>query len=1717
MSSRSILDRLCEQFHIASEYHDIWGKRHAVSERTRRDLLAAMGVPTQGREAMQRALAEAEAADGCRALPPVLVAREDEANISIRVGVPGEGMQHRYRWQIVEEDGAGKSGEFYPAELVAWQQAAPEVAGWQYGLLVIAELPACGYHHLELQDLDAPGIPAASMSLIIAPRRCYQPAAIRNGGRVWGSSVQLYAVRSARNWGIGDFTDLVRLLEFSAQVGAGLLGLNPLHALFPDEPGRASPYSPSSRLFLNILYLDVEAVPDFAECDQVQQQVAGEEFQARLRALRATELVDYEGVAAVKLETLERLYIYFRQQHLATDSERARAFHRFQEEQGEALHRHALYEALRVWLHKREPKVRGWPDWPKAYRDPNADAVLDFAAGHREEVEFYEYLQWHAELQLQEVGRHAYELGLGVGLYQDLALSVDRAGAEAWGNQDLYAVRAHIGSPPDEFNLKGQDWGLPPWRPEQLRARAYAPFIATLRQNMRSAGALRIDHVMGLLRLFWVPQGKSPQQGSYVFYPFEEILGILALESQRNECLVIGEDLGTVPDEVREALPAMGVLSYRLLFFEKTAAGCFKAPHEYELDALVAVSTHDLPTLAGFWQGRDLELREQLQLFPHRALRDQQVIARAGDRARLLMALEREALLPKGMSIQPLATPVMTPELDEAIHSYLARTPARVMVLQLEDLLGQLDQVNLPGTTDQYPNWQRKLSLDLELWREDEHILAVVSALREERGCAVNPPVSVLPSRTLPAQANIPRSTYRLQLHRGFTFAQAAEIAPYLHQLGISHCYTSPCLQARPGSTHGYDIIDHGALNTELGGEAGFTGFTDVLKQQQMGLIMDMVPNHMGVMGSDNAWWLDVLENGPASIYADYFDIDWTPLKDALRGKILVPVLGDHYGSILERGELELVYDPDRGSFYVRYYEHELPIDPGEYPYILAHNIDQLEERLGATNQQLLVYQSLITAFENLPRRSETDAAQIAERRRDKGLHKASLTRLYRDADIAHFMDENLQTFNSRHNVELLHALLEQQAWRIAYWRVATDEINYRRFFEVNELAGLRIENPAVFEATHELVLELIADNRVQGLRIDHPDGLYDPGNYFRLLQTRVVSRQPVSAGAGTDAADRPLYLLVEKILADHERLRQDWAVHGTTGYEFGSLVNGLFVNPAAELKMNRVYREFISDDVQFDRQVYSSKKLIIRTALASELNVLAQQLSRIAELDRHTRDFSLSALREALSEVVAWFPVYRTYISAEGSSEADRHYVDWAVNVARKRSRAADTSVYDFVREVLLFDIAEGKSEEYRQRILAFAMKFQQYTGPVMAKGFEDTTFYRYNRLLSLNEVGGEPVRFGVSVAAFHHQNLERSQNWPHAMLTTSTHDSKRSEDVRARINVLTEVPDIWRGYVKRWARINRSRKRMLNKRLAPSRNDEYLFYQTLAGAWPLEELDAAALAGFRQRMQDYMLKAVKEAKLHTSWINPDIEYEQAVVDFVAALLGDMEKNPFLADFQSFQGPLSRAGLFNSLAQLALKFTSPGMPDIYQGNELWDLSLVDPDNRRPVDYGCRRDLLDGLQAALKDNRALTAICDELVDHIEDGRAKLYLTWRSLQLRHSQAELFQVGEYVPLTVSGTYEEHLCAFARGHAGQWVITVVPRLIYTLGGGGAPLGEGVWADTCIELPAADWRNWLTGEEYQAEAGNSSWRLPVGQVLRHFPVAFLLGQQGAAPDPNE
>jgi (1->4)-alpha-D-glucan 1-alpha-D-glucosylmutase len=999
-------------------------------------------------------------------------------------------------------------------------------------------------------------------------------------------------------------------------------------------------------------------------------------------------------------------------------------------------------------------------------------------------------------------------------------------------------------------------------------------------------------------------------------------------------------------------------------------------------------------------------------------------------------------------------------------------------------------------------------------------------------------------------QPRVPVATYRLQFSRAFTFRDAVEVVPYLDTLGISDLYASSYLAARPGSPHGYDIADHNRLNPEIGTAEAYEAFITALQARGLGQILDVIPNHMGIAAACNPWWNDVLENGPGSPYAGFFDIDWDPVKRQLANKVLLPILGDQYGRVLENQELILEYAD--GGFSLRYHETRLPIAPRSMTLILGHRLEALTSILGEANADLQEYQSIITALSNLPGRTETAPERVRERMREKEVIRRRLARLTESCEVVRIsVEETVRIFNGKRgdprSFDLLDNLLNDQAYRLAYWRVAAEEINYRRFFDVNDLAAIRMEDPAVFRETHRLILRLVEEGKVTGLRLDHPDGLFDPPHYFQALQRERVGqvlRAHLALGLPTAGPDReeplaraleqfdatcppdpakrgcrPLYLLAEKILARGERLPPHWAIHGTTGYEFLNLVGGLSVDRDNEKVMTAAYTAFTGQRTPFADLVYESKQLILRVSMSSELNVLGHALDRLAERNRYSRDFTLNSLTHALREVIACFPVYRTYIHGQGPEVAlqDRACVEVAVAFAKRRNPTTNVSVFDFVRDVLLLRYPENADEAHRQDQRAFVQKFQQVTGPVTAKGIEDTAFYRYNRLVSLNEVGGEPDRFGISVEEFHTQCLARQEKWPDGLSPTSTHDTKRGEDVRARISVLSEIPREWRAAVGRWHRWNRRHAEEVDGRPAPDRNDEYLLYQTLIGAWPLAPIEDHALAAFTARIQQYMLKATKEAKVNTSWINPNEAYDEAVRAFVSRSLEPGPDNRFLADFAAFQEFVGRLGMVNSLAQTLAKITAPGVPDFYQGTEIWDFSLVDPDNRRPVDFALRTAMLSSLreQIAVGD---LAALARDLVEHWADGRIKLYTIHRALTCRREAVDLFRKGAYIPLQAEGARMEHLCAFARQGDGRTVLTMVPRLTARLTDNGArlPIGREIWTDTWLTLPRSmasqTYVNRFTGVEIRAALRDNGPILLIGDVLAEFPVALLeAGPDGA------
>ena len=942
-------------------------------------------------------------------------------------------------------------------------------------------------------------------------------------------------------------------------------------------------------------------------------------------------------------------------------------------------------------------------------------------------------------------------------------------------------------------------------------------------------------------------------------------------------------------------------------------------------------------------------------------------------------------------------------------------------------------------------------------------------------------------------------ATYRIQLTPEFGFRKATETLAYLADLGVTDVYLSPIFAAARGSSHGYDVVDHSRLNDELGSAEDFERLTAELAERGLGLLLDWVPNHMGIAPGQNRAWDDVLENGPSSLSGEYFDIDWKPPKEALADRVLLPILGDAYGSVLERGELGVTVEGGRVA--LAYGEERLPLAPESVAPVLSAALSKVD--LPEDDEGRKELESIVSAIINLPPRGERDAEKRRRRARENDVWKRRLARLMessgavREGLLAAVKELNGHPGEPT-SFDAMDRLLQMQSYRLASWRVAVEEINYRRFFDINGLAAVRMEYPPVFEQAHEVVRKLLDDGKVQALRLDHTDGLYDPLAYFEALQHLFHPASPKDgAPRGPDDAARPLPLLVEKILEPGEQLPASWLVDGTTGYDFGAQVIGLWVDPGAETAMTELYRSFTGDPKSFETHAYESKLHVLRFSMASEVSMLSRALERVAVKNRKWRDFTSMSLTEALTETIASFPVYRTYLRAdEPPSKADAQHIRGAVAAARRRSPSISGSVFAFIENLLLLE-PEGSTDEQPDRT-AFALRFQQLTGPVMAKAVEDTAFYRYVRLACLNEVGGTPALFGTSPEAFHRGNVERVRTWPLTMTTTSTHNTKRGEDAAARIAVLSEMPGRFRREVRRWSEIADAFRAEVDGEPAPTRKHEYLFYQTLVGAWPVGWKGKEGRPEFEKRLALYLEKAGKEAKEVTSWTNPDSRYDEAVGDFVKRALSS---DTLMGAVERFATLVAPYGAANGLGECVLRFCSPGVPDTYQGTELWNQSLVDPDNRRPVEYGRRRDALATIRGRSAEPLALSK---ELLASFEDGRVKLYVTHIALLARKAQRELFLRGDYEAIPGG----RHVVAFTRGFEASRLVCCVSRHSYLKTKGERPFATGdVWADETLAVPyPGTYRNLFTGETHSI-TGDVALR----ELLAHFPVALLLREDGA------
>ncbi len=959
-------------------------------------------------------------------------------------------------------------------------------------------------------------------------------------------------------------------------------------------------------------------------------------------------------------------------------------------------------------------------------------------------------------------------------------------------------------------------------------------------------------------------------------------------------------------------------------------------------------------------------------------------------------------------------------------------------------------------------------------------------------------------------------STYRLQLHAHLTFVQVRALIPYLAKLGISTLYLAPIFRANDGSTHGYDVVDHGMLEPSLGTEEDFAALAVAAADEQMTILVDLIPNHMGINERNNGWWREVLQNGACTPYANYFDIDWFPPKLSQEGKVLLPILGDQFGNVLESGGLELIrYEQ---QFAIRYADRVFPTDPRSWKSILEAVREALDPQEADCVEHAAAIELVLERVKNIPPSIHSDEFSIRQRSKLSEDVKQRWAELSRQRTVDFAVQETLRIMNGTAghpgSFDRFETLLEAQPYRLCYWRVATDEINYRRFFDVDSLAAIRVEEPAVFDAVHHKALAFMEQGWISGLRCDHLDGLADPQAYLDKLAASATEALNKAREAGHAVPARP-YLLVEKILGEGEALPREWPIDGTTGYEFLNTLTALHLDPQGIRPLRRIYDEFLDESPRYPQILYESKRTILGASLSSELIVLAHQLSRLAERQRNSRDFTRPALQRALREIVACFPVYRTYFRP-GQGEAReqvRRHLQLAVREAKRRQASTDPSYFDFIESILLEQNQETIPEELRVLRSQFIIKFQQVTGPVTAKGLEDTAFYRFYPLASLNEVGGHPNAGAGTIADFHRELEDRQSNWPRAMLTTSTHDTKRGEDMRARLNVLSEVPQLWSEAVKHWHEMNAPVRKPVEGEETPTPNEEYLIYQTLAGTWPLDQQSRHEWQTYRQRIVTYFEKALREAKTHTSWLHPNQRHEAAVYHFIETIIGE-GSNSFCKSLTEFVNQIAPAGYLNSLSQCLLKMCSPGVPDFYQGSELWDFRLVDPDNRRPVDFALRAKLLAELEVGAK--KDLPQLARELLSSWPDERNKLHMIARTLKFRREHPVLFE-SDFIPLTCQGSRELQQTAFARTDHREWLVCVAPRRCWPAWqetaehppNGSWPLSNW-WQGTTLVMPSAAprrWRHLLSGAELESQTGDSGPTLSMRTLLSSFPVAILHG----------
>ena len=977
---------------------------------------------------------------------------------------------------------------------------------------------------------------------------------------------------------------------------------------------------------------------------------------------------------------------------------------------------------------------------------------------------------------------------------------------------------------------------------------------------------------------------------------------------------------------------------------------------------------------------------------------------------------------------------------------------------------------------------------------------------RSKKAARTEHVLELRPAANVPPESAIPSATYRLQFSRNFRFEDAIRILDYLRDLGITHVYASPILGSRRGSEHGYDATDPTRIDPDLGSEEDLYTLQRELHDRGMGLVLDLVPNHMAA-SSENPWWMDVLENGRGSAFASYFDIDWHPGPRSLEGKVLLPVLGRPFGEALDSGELGMLLD--QGKFLIQYYESTFPLAPKSYRQVLIHRIEKLKEFLAEEAADYQEYVGILASLASLFRTETATLESPADKRLKFESIRGRLRQLVETSrEIDHFVQSNIEEFNGKQadpaSFCLLEALLADQHYKLAYWQNVNESINYRRFFTITDLVGMRVEDPAVFEATHSLALRIATRQGSTGLRIDHVDGLRDPEGYLQKLQEKLCeSRVP-----GGDATSP--YLVVEKILSQNEELPESWPIQGTTGYDYLNHANGIFVFRDNAPLLEAIYGRFIGKELTFDEVVVEKKRLVMNTLLGVEMRALGRQLAEIAGDDRYARELSRAELTSALIETTAQLPVYRTYVRNLTVPDESKLLLENAIASARTARPHLNAACFDFLREVLLLLPLPHVLPRQREARLAFVMRWQQFTGPIVAKGVEDTALYVYQPLISLNEVGGnaQPSQ-ASSRSEFVDFLAQRQARWPHSLNATTTHDTKRSEDVRARINVLSEIPEQWEGRLKRWSELNAVHKREVDGQMVPDGNEEYLLYQTLLGIYPADGKPSDSL---RERVQEYVVKATREAMIHTRWTRPNLAHEQALAGFVDSIFSPGKSGEFLADFLAFHAHIAFFGMVNSLSQALLKITCPGVPDFYQGSELWDLRLVDPDNRRAVDFEYAKSCLTALD---HDPRDLALQSEALLARWTDGSVKMWLINRALHFRRERLPLFADGAFVPLNLTGSRSDCAVSFLRRHGRDWAIVVAPRW---LAQAQAPADRipppEFWNDTTLHLRfpcPVSWRNVLTDQRVAASQSQDGASIKLADALHGFSVALLSAEYSA------